>query len=156
MSLIIEDGTGVTNANSYVSTTTLTTFATARGVTLTGGAESLLVRAMDYIEGLNYKGLKKGYTQLLQWPRYDVYIDGYYSDPNAIPQQLKDGQCHVAIAIDQGTDLLVDAPRKTSMEKIGDLEVQYSAGSPASVTNVKIQNALWKLLKGGGLVVSKA
>jgi ATP phosphoribosyltransferase len=152
MAIIVEDGTGVTGANSYVSTTTLTTFATARSVTLTAGAETLLIQAMDYIESQRYKGLKVGYTQVLQWPRYDVYIDGYYATPTDIPQQLKDALCHAAIAVDQGTDLLQDASRTTSMEKVGDLEVHYAPGSLSSPINVKIQNALYKLLDGGGSI----
>ena len=157
MALIVEDGTGVTSANSYVSTTTLTTFATARSYTLVSGAETLLVQAMDYLESLSYKGLKKGYSQYLQWPRYDVYIDGYYVDSNIIPQQLKDAQCQVAIAIDQGTDMMQDIVRQVTREKVGDLEVQYATGSVNSTTNIKIRSALWKILEnGGGLRVTKA
>ncbi len=157
MTITVEDGTVVTGANSYVSTTTLTAFATARSVTLVAGAETLLIQAMDYIESLVYKGLKKGYSQVLQWPRYDVYIDGYYADPSVIPQQLKDGLCQVAIAIDQGVDLMQDQARTTTMEKVGEIEVQYAQGGASTVYSRKIRTTLWKLLAvgGSGLTVSK-
>lgn len=159
MAIIVEDGSIVTGANSYVSVADLTTFATARGVTLVDDEEMLLIKAMDYIEQLAYKGVKRTRDQGLQWPRVDVYIDGYYFDSDEIPQQLKDGLCHAAIAIDEGNDPLADEVRKTIREKVGDLEVEYAPGSVSAVYNKKILNVLNKLLEGGGsgmIKVSKA
>lgn len=158
MAIVVEDGTVVSGANSYVTEGELTTFATARGVTLTTDEEQLLIRAMDYIESLGYIGTKKERDQSLQWPRLDVYIDGYYWDSDEIPQELKDGLMHTAVAIDQGNDPLQDAPRKTIREKVGELEVQYSESSTGVAVNKKILNTLWKLLKsstGNVLTVSK-
>lgn len=159
MTLIVEDGSVVTNANSYVTTTELTNFATARSVTLTAGAETLLVQAMDYLESLAFKGIKLRYDQALQWPRSQVYIDGWYNNPSDIPQQLKDGQMHVAIAIDQGNGPDADIIRSVSSEKVGELEVKYANSSASATINIKLQNALYKLLDNGGsgsLKVSKA
>lgn len=150
MTIVVEDGSIVSGANSYVSTTDLTTYATARGITLEAGAETLLIQAMDYIEGLSYKGTKRTRDQALQWPRVDVYLDGYYFESDEIPQQLKDGLCQTAIAIDQGYGPLVDVPRTTVMEKVGEIEVQYAPGGPTKQINVKIKTALWKLLESGG------
>lgn len=148
--IVVEDGSVVSGANSYVNEATLTAFATARGYTLVDDEEVLLIQAMDYIESLSYKGVKRTSTQPLQWPRVDVYIDGYYLNSDTIPQQLKDGLCQTAIAIDQGYGPQVDVPRTTTMERVGDLEVQYAPGGPTRTINVKIKSALWKLLEGGG------
>lgn len=150
MALIVETGAIITNANSYISTTDFTTYATARGYTLVAGAETLLVQAMDYLEGLRYKGQKRTEDQSLQWPRYDVYIDGYYFPSDEIPQELINGQCEVALAIDAGNGPLDDVARQTKREKVGPIEVEYMDGSAPFVLNKKIQNALWKLLSGGG------
>ena len=60
MALIIEDGSGVANANSYVTTTEWDTWATARGIAhshSTGKIEELILTAMDYIEAQNFVGL---------------------------------------------------------------------------------------------------
>ncbi len=160
MAIVVEDGTIVEGANSYVSTTELTAFASARSITLTAGAETLLIQAMDYIESLSYQGAKRNFTdQPLQWPRVNVYIDGWYNSVDHIPQQLKDGLCHVAIAIDEGNGPDADVPRFTRSERVGDLEVVYASGAPSTPINQKIHNSLWKLLSnssGYGLKVNKA
>ncbi len=158
MTLTVETGAIVTGANSYISITDFTTYATARGVTLVTGAEQLLVRAMDYIESLQYIGTKVESDQPLQWPRTGVYIDGYAFPDDDIPQQLIDGQCQVAIAIDQGNDPLIDYAPAVKRKKVGPLELEYSVGASVTI-NRKINNTLYKLLKNGGagqIVVSKA
>lgn len=150
MTIIVEDGTNISGANSYISEADLTAYATARGITLVTGTEQLLVKAMDYIESLLYKGSKLTRDQGLQWPRYDVIIDGYYFNTTQIPQQLKNGLAECAIAIDQDTDPLRNAPVLVSREKVDVIEVEYSPGSPQYEINRRIKNALWKLLAAGG------
>ena len=160
MAIIAEDGTIVTGANSYVATADLTTYATARGITLTSGAETLLIQAMDYIESLMYKGVKFTRDQGLQWPRANVVIDGRLFDSDAIPAELIKAQKEVAIAIDQGNGPLINLPRSTKREKVGPLEVEYMDGAASVELNRKITASLWKLLANGGtgsnvLTVSK-
>lgn len=149
MSLIVEDGTIVANANSYISAANFSAYAAARGITLVGDPTTLLTEAMDYIEGLVYKGIKRTIGQSLQWPRVDVYIDTYYLQADTLPIQLLNGQCWTAIAIDQGTDLMQDLPRRVLSEKVGSIEVHYAPGAASNVYNIKIHNALWKILDNG-------
>ncbi len=148
--LIVEDGSIVSGANSYVSEAELMAFASARNITLVGEEEVLLTQAMDYIETLAYKGIKSTSNQDLQWPRAYVYIDSYYVRNDDIPKELKNGLMQCAISIDQGTGPQVDVVRKTIREKVGDLEVEYANDSVTSTMNVKIRSALWKLLAAGG------
>lgn len=149
--IVIEDGSIVTGANSYATEAELSTFASDRDVTLSGNYTNaqLLILAMDYIESLMYKGVKLRYNQALQWPRIDVVIDGYYQDSDEIPTLLKNGQMQVALAIDAGNNPQQVAPRKVIKEKVGELEVQYADGSSAVVIDTKIMSFLWKLLAGG-------
>lgn len=149
MTLIVEDGTIVAGANTYISAADFSTYAAARGITLIGDPATLLLEAMDYLEGLVYKGIKRTIGQTLQWPRVDVYIDTYYLQANTLPIQLLNGQCWAAIAIDQGTDLMQDLPRRVASEKVGNIEVHYAPGAAANVYNIKIHNALWKVLDNG-------
>lgn len=150
--IIVEDGTIVTGANSYVSVSDFTTFLDERNLTLSGSydEEDLLILAMDYVESLKFKGIKRQYNQGLQWPRTDVYIDGYYNDVDNIPTELKNGLMQAAYAIDAGNSPQQNLPRKTIREKVGELEVQYSESSASYVLDRKIMSFLYKLLDNGG------
>lgn len=151
MTVIVEDGTGTNPAaNSYVSETDLTTFATNRGYTLVSDPTQLLINAMDYIESLAYQGIKQNRIQPLQWPRYNVFIDGYPIDANFLPQLLKSGQMQTAIAIDELEGPQQDIGRATLREKVGDIEVEYMQSAVVNTINVKIIGFLYKLLGSGG------
>lgn len=153
MALIIEDGTIVPNANSYVTTTELQSYIDARGITLTGSLEPLILQAMDYVETLCFSGIKRTRDQSLQFPRLCVKIDGYSLDSDTIPQELKNGVVQCAIAIDEGTGPQEDLQRKTTFEKVGDLEVHYSESSSSATVNRKVRDSLRKLLLGGGQTI---
>lgn len=150
MAIIVEDGSIVDGANSYVTEAELVAYASARGITLVGNTEQLLIIAMDYIESLDYKGIKRKEEQPLQWPRFDVVVDGYYLDIDEIPKLLKEGLMETAIATDAGNDPAQDVPRETRKEKVGPLEVEYATGSSALTIVRRINNKLYKLLKSGG------
>jgi len=149
MTITVEDGSIVTGANSYVSEADLTTYATARGITLTTDAEQLLIRAMDYIESLSYKGDKFTRDQPLQWPRDGVVVDGYVVDADEIPNELKNGLMETAIAIDNGQDPLADIARETKSETVGPISVTYSDRAASTTIVRKISSSLRKLLSGG-------
>ena len=150
MAIIVEDGTIVTGANSYVSEAELTAYATARGVTLTGGTEQLLIQSMDYIEAQNYQGTKYTQGQPLQWPRSGVYIDGYYVDTSTIPAELKAAEMATAVAIDGGNNPLNVIDPAVKREKVDVIEVEYQDGAMSSSYDPKIQSMLKKLLSGSG------
>lgn len=148
--LVVEDGTGLENSNTYVASATLTTYATDRGKTISGVAADLLIQAKDYMESLQYKGIKNTRDQALQFPRTGVVIDGYTLDSDVIPQAIKNAQCEIAIAIDEGNDPSQDLPQKAVRKKVGDLEIEYSPSSSAVTLNRKIKLVLWRYLDGSG------
>lgn len=91
MTLIVEDGSNVANANSYLSLTDIRAYATSRGITLPVDAllEPMVFKSMDYIEsvGSNFQGTPRytapDYTaQSLQWPRAAILYESCY--PNSI------------------------------------------------------------------------
>lgn len=151
MTIVVEDGSIVDGANSYVTTAELEAFAAARNITLSGDytSEQLLIIAMDYIESLQFKGMKVSTTQDLQWPRVDVQVDGFYLDSNSIPKELKQGLMQTAVSMDQGNSPQQIVPRKTIMEQVGEIQVQYSSSSSATAIDPKIRASLYKLLEGG-------
>ena len=149
--IIVEDGTVVAGANSYVTEADLTQYAADRGVTLNTATDVLIIKAMDYIESLNFIGDKHIEEQPLQWPRDEVYIDGYYIERETIPKELKNGVYATALAIDAELDPLRVVERATKREKVDVVEVEYM-DSAASETIVRTINAaLRKIIKPGGL-----
>ena len=154
MAIIVESGTIVAGANSYVSEAELTSYATARGVTLTGTPESLLIKAMDYVETQPFIGTKLTRDQPLQWPRSGVVIDGWSYPPSEIPDELKTAQMTVALAIDEGNDPLAPVSpaikRKRVKADTVESEPEYQDGAPASSFSVAIGRSFAKLTTTGG------
>lgn len=145
--IIVEDGTGKTDANSYASEAELTTYAADRGITITGTNNQLLILAMDYIESQNFKGTKNTKAQALQWPRYGVYIDNYHVDNDEIPVLLKEAQMEAALSIDASVDPLANIERSVKKEKLDTLEVEYMDNANETTIIRKITNKLRKLIK---------
>lgn len=164
MALVIENGSLVTGATSYVTVDAARAFAVARAATLPtpdGEVEALLIRAMDMLESFRdrFKGSKVDpATQALQWPRMDVVIDGWEVPVTHIPQELKNAQCQLAIEANL-TDLMPTGDgRDVIREKIDVLETEYAPGSGgvAQPYFPKVQALLAPLLKsGGGLRVGR-
>lgn len=162
MALIIEDGTGKTDATSYVTLAEIRAYATERGVTtipaVDADAEVLAIKAVDYLEAVRdkYKGYKAGETQALQWPREDVYIDGYYFSSTDIPQELKDAQCQLCIeAVTE--DLQPNGGGRTiTKEKVDVIETEYAArGAVADYTTfTKVEALLEPILTSAGQALS--
>ncbi len=151
MAIIVEDGTGVANANSYVSEADLITYAAARGVTiLPANTEEFLIRAMDYIESRSFKGLKLRQDQELQWPRTDVVIDSFLNRSDNIPDELINGLNETTLAINNGEDPLADIPRVQQSVTVGAISVDFKEGSTAITTVRKINAALRKVLRSFG------
>lgn len=160
MTVIVEDGTVVTGANSYVSESDLSAYALARGITISGDTTTLLIKAMDYIESLTFIGDRLTFSQPLQWPRVNVMIDGWYRNGNEIPVYLKNGQCAVALAIDAGNGPLEDlTPQIKSMGIAGGPSIEYMQGTNTLTIVRTIGATLRKIIIGGvngSINVSKA
>lgn len=82
MTFTVEDGTGITNANSLCAVNFADSYFTDRAIagwTGTNDAkQSALIRATDYIEtrfGPRFKGSKADEDQALSWPRVEVCAD---------------------------------------------------------------------------------
>lgn len=155
MAIVIEDGTIVTGANSYATEAELTAYALARGTTIASGQETLLLKAMDYLEQLDYVGTKYTKDQPLQWPRDGVYIDGFPYTTTEIPPQVVTAQLAVALAINSGFDPLATIERATSREKLDVLEVEYQGNAAAYPIIRSINAAVKKIVNGGGGLVAK-
>lgn len=156
--VVVEDGTGITGANSYVTESQLAGYMAARNVTISGDLTASLLKAMDYLETLSFTGNKYSETQALQWPRDSVYIDGYSLSSSTIPNELKLAQMRLAQEIDQGNDPLETLARKVKREKVGPVEVEYDDSSASSAILRSVNNMLRKILSttsGNAFYVSR-
>lgn len=161
MALVVEDGTIVTGANSYVSDADYTTYANERGKTVGSSAavrEQELILAMDYLESFRseFKGNKVTRDQPLQFPRYDVWIDTYQVDSNSIPIELKKAQMELGVLIQSGVEI---TPSQTNQnvqsESLGELSVSYfSGGTYKTVQMRSVEQFLDVLLEGNGKIRS--
>jgi hypothetical protein len=178
MAVIVEDGTGLTSSNSYVSDDDLLDYAEARGVTLLNPTTQLLVQATDWLETKLFIGNKGSQTQSLQWPRiayspvplgivtyapyytYPVYltVDGYIITSTMIPMRLKRAQMEAAIQIDAGFDVNAVIEQAVSFEQVGEIKVQYQEGSYAQVYYPVAEKVLAPLLSqsAGNVRVGRA
>ncbi|QKF52816.1 DnaT-like ssDNA-binding protein [Pseudomonas graminis] len=100
--LIIEDGAGVPEAESYASAAELGVYAGKFGVTVPveeAAQEALLRRAALVMEGMNWKGKKTSSDQALAWPRRGVELDRAIQADNYLPVRIKCGQMALAAEI---------------------------------------------------------
>jgi hypothetical protein len=163
MALVVEDGTSVAGANTYVSLADAREFALDRGVTLPADdptASALIIKAMDYIESFRsqYQGTKTSSTQSLQWPRNCVEIDGDPFPNDSIPAELIAAECQGVMEIFAGADLQANSGgQMVKVEKVDVIEQQFmTAAEMGSATGMtinftKINALLEPLFKDGGI-----
>jgi hypothetical protein len=151
MALIVEDGTQVAGANSYVSDAEYVAYASARGKTIASTAtlrEIELIKSMDYIEShrRQFKGQKVAFDQSLQWPRYSVFIDGFSIDSDAIPDELKNAQMETGIAYNSFEVLSTGSNQNVASEKLDTLEVSYFNGGSWSTPQLETVDVYLEVL----------
>jgi|TARA_R110000822_G_scaffold50546_2_gene131903 hypothetical protein len=148
MALIVEDGTGVSGANTYVTLAEFKAWADERGITYDNDAKVTehIYRAMDFIERQNFQGRKANETQALQFPRTDVMIDGYYIDANEIPKELKIAEYEQINIEHLGYSDLASVDRRTTSETIGSISVTYASNSSSKTDTPALTLALKKLI----------
>ncbi len=168
MSLILENGTGVANAVSYISATDATTYLTAYepvGITawpgVTADQEAALVVGCQALE-LNYRELwlsqKRSVSNDLSWPRYYFYDkNGLLVSDTTIPNAIKQAQATLALYHVQGVDVFPQPSRDTFITgtsvKVGDLSESITYGPGAAVAAPqdvfhKVSLLLWHLTRG--------
>ncbi len=151
MAIVVETGSGTDqDANSYVSESELTEYTTDRGITLTGTASVLLIKAMDYLETLTYRGNRTLETQPLSWPREDVFLDSIELDKNTIPTQLKRAQMTLAVELDSGNDPLSSLDQAVKSETAGPVSVEYMDNSYSGTILRSVDAQLRDLILNSG------
>lgn len=135
MSLVVEDGSGLSTAEAYISVANVTTYLTSVGkdaawTALTTAAQEVAIRkATQYLDARysgRWIGQRRTQGQALAWPRVYAYDpDGYMYASNALPAPLTKCTAELAL-IASSTDLTptLTSPGtvKTKREKLGPME----------------------------------
>lgn len=179
MALVVEDGSGKADAESYLTVVDADTYHTNFGTASAswGGAstsdkEVALRKATRYLEASIYvrrwRGQKSTTTQALAWPRAGVILDdlsadmdlyvpgGYQIAADEIPQRLKDATAILASKVIEGDDLLgdVDEPGaiKRTKVKAGPIEeeIEYAGARTRQPQYSLVDGLLSILLFSGG------
>lgn len=168
MALVTEDGTGKTDAESYISVTDADTYFTNRGDTVwtalgTPAKEAALRKATDYMVatyGMRWGGMRMTTTQALDWPRaYVPFRDapvGYgasqpYYDDDTVPVAVQRACAELAVRA-SAADLAPDVGAQVKSETVGPISVTYADGARQSDTYRAVDAMLSAYLKGGGAV----
>lgn len=117
MALIVEDGTGVEDANGFIDIDFYRTYHLDRGRDLSAQTdtqiETYIIRATDYIEkrfGVLWKGTRSTVVQALSMPREDMYVDSQELDSDAVPLRLMKATAEYAYRVSLLGELAPDPP----------------------------------------------
>jgi hypothetical protein len=136
ITITVEDGTQVADANSFMSVDDARAYAFDRGVTLSSQDDkvaSQILNAMDYLATYRakWKGIRVAETQALAWPRSQVWIEDHYFAEDEIPLELIHALGQLVMAVHGGFTLLPNtvAGLPIIREKIGPIETVWAAPS---------------------------
>ena len=155
MSLVVEDGSGLANAESYASVAAVVAYFQKRNIDLSGIAtatmEGYLRLATDYMVGYyreQWKGYRCGFTQALDWPRNGVELTDitggfrgrytgnwpYLVPNNIVPVPVVNACCILAYKASQAdaNDLMPDITRDSGpkVEKVDVIETVFDTSLP--------------------------
>ena len=152
MTLIVEDGSGLVDAESYASVAEFKAYCDKRAMDysaiIDSTIETLLIRATDYMVNVyrnRWQGRRTNQFQALDFPRYDVVVDGYSVASNIVPPLVKNACIELAFKANT-IELLPDIERATIREKVDVIEVEYDKFAPVQTRYAQIDNMLSVLL----------
>jgi hypothetical protein len=157
VALIIENGSIVDNANSFVTAAEMVAYAALRGVTITADTttqEQQIILAMDYLVSReqSMKGTRVSDLQELPYPRFNVRYNGYYITGSEIPKELKNAQIELAIQLGS-TELLLsektDNVQSISLDGVISKSF-FSGGSYSTIRTDKADAYLNVLMNNNG------
>ena len=138
MTLLVEDGTGITEANSYADVPFAVSMLEARGLinqpeqdpvdsTVLG---QFLIQGFDFLETLCYKGQKGEALGESHFPRFGCTNGkGYTFDIDEIPPELKKAQVWAAYYIYSGNDPAAAKGWAVKKERVeGAVDITYTVG----------------------------
>jgi hypothetical protein len=169
MALVVEDGTGLANANSYASVADADAYHELRGNSVwTEAADSdkeiALVRATDYIDLSSFKGEAEEPGQALQFPRHDLYNRNGEQVGGTVPVEIERACYEYALSSFTASGDLQELtptpdqsePRALTLErnKVGTLETEQRFDSSAGIRVKKSYPRADRILSTSGYLLN--
>lgn len=163
MTLIVEDGTGKADAESYASVEQADAYHAGRGNTAWAALsspvkEQCLRKATDYLAAYRqiWDGSRYTVAQALDWPRAyverkDAPLLAYYPF-NEVPAGVVNACALLALKASAG-DLSPDLDRGVLREKIGPIETEYDPRDRQARRHVEVDRLLAPYLSPRGYCV---
>ena len=177
ISFVVEDGTGLPNANSYCDLDYALEYCVSKGytnwLTLTEDMQKIyIIRGTEFVDNFyNWKGRRGSQSQSMAFPRLDLFDEDHY-EVRGVPDKLKKACIEAAfLNSSSGSDTLFttkDENGAIKRQKVDSLEVEYFSNQQSetntdAVDYTTIYDILNKLLKGlykekgdGGSVCTRA
>ncbi len=160
MALIVEDGTGKPDAESYISVADAGVYAAARGLTFPvstapeiTAAEQALRRATEFIDqryGTRFVGQWAVADQALAWPRSYAYYRSEALADDAVPPQVKAATVQAAVReLASPGSLTPDVTTGTIKKRVrveGAVEVEYAVGAGGVASQTPIVSIIDQIL----------
>ena len=162
ISFVVEDGTGLPNANSYCGLDYALEYCVSKGYTnwlsLTEDMQKIyIIRGTEFVDNFyNWKGRRGSQSQSMAFPRLDLYDEDHY-EVRGVPDKLKKACIEAAfLNSSSGSDTLFttkDENGAIKRQKVDSLEVEYFSNqqnetNANAVDYTTIYDILNKLLKG--------
>jgi hypothetical protein len=162
--IVVEDGTGLSTANSYATVAEAIAYHVnilngSAWATATDQEAALIMATRLFDEKVAWKGIKKTKEQSLRWPRSYVYgADGYLVDNDSIPQWLKNATSEFARYLSISDRLAESDTKGFSHIKLDTLELWINRHDRIGV----IPPSVWSIIspygraKGRSITLVKA
>ena len=162
MALIVEDGTGLSTAEGYISIADADTYiaaykgANATWDAATDSAKEIASRqSAQYLDGrFNWKGDMESSDQALDWPRTGAFdeLGAEYED---LPTGLTQAAALVMFLIVTGETLTVNVNRDKQVrrKKVDVIETEYESGASQQPTFPEIGRLLSGLFYPSGTII---
>lgn len=170
MALVVEDGSIVANADTYISLMDTIAFLdgyygeydaeAAAFLGMSTGRQELIIRqaaySLDRKYRLQFKGYKRVQTQSLDWPRTDVTDEDDYDVPeDSIPRRIQRAQVEITKRIANQVAIFIDQDRggRVKSEKVDVIAVTYMEGAPSETLFQGVDAALKGLLQNENRII---
>lgn len=154
MALIVEDGSGKSDAESYITVAAADARHTALGNAAWTGTdavkEAALRKGAEYLEqrySQRWRGTKLLRAQALSWPRYGAIVHGWDVDSDIVPAAVANACADLALKALSAT-LNADQERGIREEQVGPVRTVFDTYSPQSNRYPAIDQMLAPYLSG--------
>lgn len=168
MAFVTEDGTGLSDANSYLSVADADAYIADHGNSATWSAATdaskqealrLATQYLDIRYATKWLGSRGDSEQSLAWPRYGIEdYDGFVVDWDELPSAIEDATAELALRVIEGDTLLDDIDSPGTIEStsttVGPIKksTNYLGGKSQVKRYPLIDGLIRPLISSGGML----